>query len=269
MSSITTKSGKAIKPIGIGTWGIGGTWQKEVGNEQESIELIKYAISRGQNHIDSGQIYGGGYTDEIIGEAINDLRREDLLLSDKLWETNVENGKAEIAVDEMLKKIRTDYLDILYIHKPWENYPWRDAIPQINDLIDKNKVRYFAVSNFNLEQLKEAVKLSRHRIVANQLHYNILNKTEINQEMFNFCSNNDIRIIAYKPLERTGVLDNKTLLRISKKYKSTPAQIAIAWILKKGMWTIPGLSSNEFIEDNLKSININLSQNDVEILDNL
>lgn len=264
-----TLSGKKIHPIGIGTWGIGGTWEKETGNEQKGIDAIKYAIKNGLNHIDSGQIYGGGYTDELIGEAIIKFNRKDLYIANKLWETNVAKGKAKLAVELMLKKLGTDYIDLLYIHKPWDDFPWREAIPQINHLIKSGIVRQFGVSNFNLAQTKEAASISNYPIAANQLHYNVIYKEEVNLEMKRFCKQNNMQIIAYRPLERAEILQNDVVNKIAMTNNVSAAQVALAWILNQNIFPIPGAMERAYTKQNILSVNIKLSDKEINQLNSL
>ncbi len=123
-----TKSGIALFPIGIGTWNIssqrrtsdptakyGGT-EKVLGGEESEIEALRYSISKGQNHIDCAELYGAFYTDEVVGRALAGQKREDLYVADKLWKTSVGKGLVRLTVELMLKKLGTDYLDMLYIH---------------------------------------------------------------------------------------------------------------------------------------------------------
>lgn len=184
-----TKSGKKLFPIGIGTWNIAGTFTSDPsakykgavpsrGNEESEIDAIRYSISKGQNHIDCAELYGGFYTDEVVGKAIAGLEREDLYIADKLWKTSVGKGLVRPTVEKMLKKLGTDYLDMLYIHAPWPEVNWQEAIPQIDELIDTGIVRDFGVSNFTIADMEEAQKLAKHPIVANQMNYNILYKND-------------------------------------------------------------------------------------------
>ncbi len=266
---LTTASGKPLNPIGIGTWGIVGTWEKTTEHEAEGIEGLRYSVQKGQNHIDSGQIYGGGYTDEFIGKAIKGLERKDLFIGDKVWETNVATGKVQEAASEMLKKLGTDYIDLLYIHKPWDDFPWREAIPQIDELIDRGVVRQFGVSNFNLEQLQEAMKLSKHPVAANQLYYNLLHKQEVDDAMQAFCKEHDIQIIAYRPLEQGKVLENETVKQIAAAHSATPSQVALAWLVAKGTLTVPMAIDETFIDQNLRSLELQLTPEDMAKLDTL
>lgn len=266
---LKTLSGKSVHPIGIGTWGMGGTWEPVYGEEEQGIKAIRYSISKGQNHIDSGQIYGGGHTDDVIGQAIKDLPRKNLYIGDKVWETNVAKGKVRPAVESMLKKLGTDYLDLLYIHKPWRDWPWKEAIPQIDQLINEGLVRQFGASNFLLLQLKELMSLSKHPIVVNQLHYNIIYKQDADEAMQEFCKTHGIQAIAYKPLEKGEVLQNKTAQKIARERKVTPAQIALAWLLHHGFMAIPMAIEEKHIDQNLAALNIKLSPDEIRQLDSI
>lgn len=222
-----TKSGKSIHLIGIGTWLISGSFEADpnskykgaepkYGNEVQEIEAIKYSLSKGQNHIDCAELYGGFYTDEVVGRALADTNREDLYIADKLWKSSVGSGLVRATVEEMLKKLGTDYLDLLYIHAPFDDAPWREAIPQIDELIDEGIVLSFGVSNFTVKQMQEAMQLTKHSIVANQMNYNVLYKNEVDQEFRNYCKANDIKLVAYQPVKRKEVLADETIQRIAQ-----------------------------------------------------
>jgi diketogulonate reductase-like aldo/keto reductase len=265
--TLTTRSGKEVFSIGIGTWGIGGTWESEHTLEKEGIEAIRYSVSRGQNHIDCGEVYGAGHTEEIIGEAISPLNREDLFIGDKLWETSVANGLVRPAVMRMLERLKTSYIDVLCVHKPWEDWPWREALPQVNELIDEGLVRYLGASNLNINQIQEAMKLSRHPIVASQLHFNLLSRQDADESMRKFLTDNGIQLIAYKPFERGIVLQQEIVVSVAKKNNATPTQVALAWLIHHGAMPIPQATEKAFIDENIESINLKLSVEDIERLD--
>lgn len=266
---LNTASGKAVFPIGIGTWGMGGTWKKVIGNENVCIEAIQYSLLKGQNLIDSGEVYGEGYTDEIIGQAIEKVKREDIYLTDKLWENSVATGKVSAAVEKMLSKLQTNYLDMLYIHKPWDDWPWKDAIPQIDNLIDLGVVRSIGVSNFNLEQLKETIKLSRHPVVANQLLLNLSDRRSMQRSMINFCKDNNIQIITYRPLAKGALATSPVLQSIAKKRNLSAAQISLAWLLQQGFLVVTKSVQKKYIAENISSVKTELSKADIDRLTNL
>lgn len=273
-----TKSGKPLFPIGIGTWNIASRFELDPsqkyngtqavhGNEEAEIEALRYSIAKGQNHIDTAELYGAFYTDEVIGRAIAGLVRADLYIADKLWRTSLGKGLARPAVEEMLKKLGTDYLDMLYIHNRWPN--WQEAVPQIDKLIDEGLVRDFGVSNFTLADMQEAQDIAKHPVMANQMNYNVLYKEEVDESFRAFCRDNNIQIVAYQPVKRKAVLDNQVIKDIATAHHATPAQIALAWLLAKGTLPIPKAVTKKHIDDNLGAVNVHLSDQDLTILDNI
>lgn len=239
------------------------------GNEETEIEALRYSIEKGQNHIDCAELYGGFYTDEVVGRAIAGLTREDLFIADKLWKTSVGNGMVRPAVEAMLKKLGTYYLDMLYIHAPWEDVGWQAAIPQIDELIDEGIVGSFAVSNFTFEQMQETSQLAKHPIVANQMNYNVLYKDEVSDAFREYCTENGIALIAYQPIKRREVLQDGIILRIAAANDATAAQVALAWLLAKDTLPIPKATNKQHVDDNVATVNIKLSDEDIAALDNI
>ena len=277
MKYMRTRSGKELFPIGIGTWKIGGTFtanpsakykgaEPNYDNEAAEIEAIRYSIAKGQNHIDCAELYGAFHTDEVVGKAIVGLKREDLYIADKLWKTSVGKGLVRATVEKMLKKLGTDYLDMLYIHAPWEEIDWRESIPQIDELIGEGLVRDFGVSNFTITDMEQTRLIAKHPIVANQMNYNVLYDDEVSNEFQDYCRENNIQIVAYQPIKRQEVLENKNIQDIAKTHNATPAQIALAWLLAQGALPIPKAINKFHIDENVGAISIELSKQELELL---
>lgn len=273
-----TKSGKQLFPIGIGTWNIGGIWnpndptakykgaEPSYENEKMEVEAIRYSISKGQNHIDCAELYGAFHTDEVVGKAIVGLNREDLYIADKLWKTSVGDGLVRPTVKKMLEKLGTSYLDMLYIHAPWAEIPWKEAISQIDELINEGIVRDFGVSNFTIENMRETQAIAKHPIVANQMNYNVLYRNEVDDDFKDYCQENNIQIVAYQPIKRKEVLANEVVQEVAIRHNVSPASIALAWLLTQNILPIPKAIHKEHIDDNLASIEIVLSDEDINAL---
>lgn len=269
-----TKSGRPLFPIGIGTWNISGRFNADptakykgaepsYGNEDAEIAAIRYSISKGQNHLDCAELYGAFYTDEVVGRAIAGLERIDLYIADKLWKTSVGTGLVRPTVERMLEKLGTDYLDMLYIHAPWEEVNWQEAIPQIDELIDEGIVRHFGVSNFTIADMKQAQQIAKHPITANQMNYNVLYKDEVNGTFKAFCQEHDIQLVAYQPVKRQEVLSNETIQAIAQAHNATPAQVALAWLLAQNALPIPKAVNTQHIDENVAAVDIALSESDI------
>ncbi len=166
----------------------------------------------------------------------------------------------------MLKKLGTNYLDLLYIHAPWADVNWQEAIPQIDELIEEGVVREFGVSNFTITDMQGAQQLAKHQIVANQMNYNVLYKTEIDDNFRKYCQNNNIQIVAYQPVKRQEVLADKVIEEIAMNHSVSPAQIALAWLLCQNAIPIPKAINKHHIDENIEAVNITLSEKDLVAL---
>jgi diketogulonate reductase-like aldo/keto reductase len=276
-----TKSGKPLFPIGIGTWNIGGRFNPDTptakykgaepsyDNEENELEALRYSVLKGQNNFDCAELYGAFHTDEVVGKAIAGFERADLYIADKLWKTSVGKGLVRPTVEKMLKKLGTNYLDMLYIHAPWAEVSWQEAIPQIDQLIDEGIVREFGVSNFTVADMREVQKVAKHPIAVNQMNYNVLYKDEVNEEFLKFCRENNVQIIAYQPVKRQEVLENTVIQDIAEAHKVSPAQVALAWLLSKGALPIPKATNKKHIDENVASVEMVLSEDDLAKLDSL
>jgi diketogulonate reductase-like aldo/keto reductase len=239
------------------------------GNEEAEIEALRYSIAKGQNHIDCAEMYGGFYTDEVVGRALAGVERTDLYIADKLWKTSVAKGRVRPTAEKMLAKLGTDYLDLLYIHTPFGDAPWQEAIPQIDALIDEGVVRGLGVSNFTIRDMKQVESLAKHPIAANQMNYNVLYKTEVDQAFQEYCAQHGIAIVAYQPIKRQEVLRSTSIQEIAKARGATPAQIALAWLLVKGALPIPKAIQMSHIDENLGALQVELTPEEVSSLDSL
>lgn len=275
---LQTKSNKPLHPIGIGTWNISSVFEADPtakyhgtravhGNEAAEIEGLRYSLDKGQNHIDCAEMYGAFYTDEVVGRAIADYNREDLFIADKLWKTSVGKGQVRPIVEQMLQKLGTSYIDLLYIHNVWDH--WQEAIPQIDELIDEGIVRYFGVSNFTVEQMQEAQVIAKHPLAANQMNFNVLYKDEVDQTFRNFCKQHDIQIVAYQPIKRQEVLGNETVQAIASAHNATPAQVALAWLLQVDALPIPKATNKAHIDENLRAVVLKLTDAEMIKLEEL
>lgn len=269
-----------INPIGVGTWMMGGgvyieskTPYSDYDNDERDIAAIKYSIEKGQNHIDGAELYGAGHTDELIGVAMKDFDRSKLFVASKIHRSHAKRKAIIPTTKDILRRMQTDYLDMLYIHAPFPEIPMDEYIAGLNDTVEEGLARNIAVSNFTVEQLKQAMDLSKYPIIVNQLRYNILYKTDANQEMINFCKENNIMIVAYRPVERKLLADETTdpiVLEIAQKYSKTPAQIALNWLVSQdNVVAIPKASNSKHIDENLETLTFELEQEDIDKLNKI
>ena len=261
-----------VNPIGIGTWGVGGFMEAEYGKDREEIEAIQYSLKKGQNHIDTAEMYGNGHAEEIVSDAIKGSDRNKLFIASKVHRNYTESGGVLKSTENILIRLNVDYLDLLYIHAFWEGEDMKDYLDGVNEAKEQGLVINVGVSNFNTSQLKWAYSKTKNPIVANQMNYNILHQIEVPQEMKDFCIEKDIMIVAYRPVERGELADktkDKNVLKLADKYSKTPAQIAMNWLIaQENVVTIPKSTNKIHIDENLGALEFDLEPDDIERLNN-
>jgi diketogulonate reductase-like aldo/keto reductase len=240
--------GFEVNPIGI------GTWQME---SESDIGAIRYSLEREQNHIDTAEMYGLGRTEEIVGQAIKGFDRSKLFIASKIWRDHAQNESVIPAVKAMLGRLGTDYLDLLYIHHPWTdpvNY-----ITGMNDAFEAGLVKQLGVSNFNVDQLKQVIRLSKHPITAIQNRLNLEYPGSIPMDLKLFCHDNDIAIVAHSPLQG-GLHRGKD---IARHHNASEAQVVLAWMVQEDLLPIPKASDRRHIDENLVALELKLSDEEL------
>ena len=229
-----------------------GTWQL---NPRTALQSIGYALEIGLRHIDTAQVYNN---EETVGEAIkqSSVKREDIFLTTKLWENHLLDKASVIkGAEDSLKKLQTDYVDLLLIHWPFPEMPLAECLATLTKLKNKGKIRFIGVSNFTKVLLEEALHWCP-QIVTNQIEYHPL----LNQEtLLQTIRKHKLFLTAYSPLARGHITKIKQLEVIGKKYNKTPAQVTLRWLIEqKNVITV-------FKSDNLKRIKANANIFDFQL----
>ena len=272
-------NGKVLHAIGIGTWAMGGarheddTGYADYDRDAQEVDAIRYSISKGQNHIDTAQMYGEGHCEEIVGQALVGLNRDDLFIASKVNKTHASRSAVPRATEGMLKRLGINRLDLLYVHGPWDVVPMSEYINGVNDALEAGLTDTIGVSNFDLAQLKRAMAITRHPIVANQVLYNLFERKLATPEFLDFCRENEIMIVAYRPLERKKLADQcsrEEITRVAANCGRPVSHIALNWLISQtGVVAIPKASMHEHIDENLAATDFALSAEDMQLLDGL
>ncbi|AFK18579.1 aldehyde reductase [Haloferax mediterranei ATCC 33500] len=241
--------------LGLGTW--------ENTNPDECENAVKTALEMGYRHIDTAQIYGNE-AEVGAGIAAADVDRDDIFLATKVWIDELSSDDVIQSTRESLDKLGVDYVDLLYVHWPAGEYDAEETLAAFDELVDEGLTKRVGVSNFEPEQLREAVELSESGIFANQIELHPLLQQD---ELREVCADEDIEIVAYSPLARGTVFDVDVLSDIAEKHDVSEAQVSLAWIREKGVTAIPKATSEGHIEDNWKSLDLELDDEDIETID--
>ncbi|MFH1325855.1 MAG: aldo/keto reductase [Candidatus Falkowbacteria bacterium] len=257
-----------IPLLGLGTWGMGGRLERDESNKQESIQALKTGLDLGFRLIDTAEIYAQGLSEEIVGEAIKNYQRQNIFITTKVWQGNLHYKNVLSAAKQSLARLQTNYVDLYLIHWPNENIPLSESMSALEKLVDNGLVKHIGVSNFSVDLMQKAQKCLDHtKISANQIEYNLINRSA-EQVIIPFCKQNDIKVIAYCPLAKGALTDNnsnnKTLQLLAVKYKKTPTQIALNWLISQNIVAIPKAINRTHMEENLGALGWKLERGDVK-----
>ncbi|GAB3667243.1 aldo/keto reductase [Halopiger thermotolerans] len=238
-----------------------GTWQNE--DPEECAESVRTALETGYRHIDTAQAYDN---EEAVGEGIEraDVDREDVFLATKVWIDNLAHDDVLETTRESLDRLGVDYVDLLYVHWPARTYDAEETLSAFSELYDEGLIERVGVSNFQPEQLEEAVEICDAPIFANQVELHPLLPQE---ELREVCDAHDVEVVGYSPLARGQVFDQPEIQEIAAKHDVSEAQISLAWAREKGVTVIPKATGEEHIQDNFESLAVDLDADDVETID--
>jgi diketogulonate reductase-like aldo/keto reductase len=252
------RTGIKLPVIGLGTWQYRG-----------GIEPLQTGVALGACFIDTAESYG---TEEVVGQAIRGARQK-VFLATKVAPRHFRYFELIQSANESLRRLKTDYIDLYQLH--WPNYtvPIEETMGAMEELVDVGKVRFIGVSNFMLRDLEKAQRaLTKHRIVSNQVRYNLIDRT-IEPCLLRYCQEHDIGVIAHSPLAtnlaniQKGDPEN-VLGQLAEATGGTPAQVAIQWCCSKpGVVTIPKANLEQHVRENSVACDIPLSSEQLQLLD--
>lgn len=263
--------GFSIPSIGLGTWQMGGReTRNRADNGDSSVAALTAGLKMGYTHIDTAEMYAEGFTEEIVGRAISKFDRAKLFLTTKVWKTHLKYDDVLKAAEGSLKRLKTDYIDLYLIHQVNDAVPLEETVRALNRLQKEKVIRSIGVSNFAVERLKRAQACSDAPIVANQVHYNLKVREAAAAGMLEYCQENDVMLIAWRPFQRGGMLGDqmpKLLLDLAAKYSKSPSEIAISWLLtQKNVVTISMSRNPLHMSRNLDAASWRMEPKDLDLL---
>jgi diketogulonate reductase-like aldo/keto reductase len=264
MRTVVLPSGEAVPALGMGTWRMG----EDRAMRAEEIETLRSGLELGVTLIDTAEMYGEGRTEELVGEALNH-RRDRAFVVSKVYPHNASRSDAIAACERSLRRLRTDRIDLYLLH-------WRGAVPleetleAFTTLQRKGKIRYYGVSNFDVEDLEEWWRLPRgSSITTNQVLYN-LNRRGIEWDLLPWLRERRVPIMVYSPIEQGRLTREKRLANVARPSGLTAAQVALAWLFSSNdIIVIPKTSSLSRLQENLRALDHELTPDLLAELDRL
>lgn len=263
-STVTLSNGIKMPVIGLGTY--------LSNNDEEVVNAVKWALSAGYRLIDTAMTYDN---EEGIGKGIREsgVKREELFITTKLWNTDQGYDNTLQAIDTSLEKLGLTYVDLYLIHWPTADDKGVVSINKreetwkaMEEIYKSGKAKAIGVSNYTIRHLEEMKNYAKITPMVNQVEFHPFLYQE---ELLNYCKQNNIQLEAYRPLTKGKKLNNKTIKEIANKYNKTDAQILLRWSLQHGCVAIPKSVHKERIEENINIFDFELSAEDMEKLDSL
>jgi diketogulonate reductase-like aldo/keto reductase len=236
-------------------------------HDQETVEILRHALDIGYTHLDTAESYGGGHTEELIGQALQGRDRGKIFLTTKVSPSHIRYGDVLTSLEKSLRRLQTSYVDLYLIHWPSDRIPLEESFRALNEAVQRGLVRYLGVSNFSLRQLQEAETFSKSPIATNQVPYSLSDRQYARNGVLGYCQERGILLTAYSPL-KGGVLRDRAVRATARKYHVTPAQVALHWLVRQpGVITIPKSGNRQRLRENLEAADLVLPLADLQELD--
>jgi len=264
MKNYTLTNGITIPEIGFGTWLL---------EADKVTEPLKIALAKGYTHIDTAAIYNN---EKEIGAVLKNanVKREELFITSKCWNSERGYEKTLAAFEQTLANLQTDYLDLYLIHWPANETQFPKNWQELNagtwkafeEIYASGRAKAIGVSNFNTNHLTALFETAIVKPMVNQIEFH---PGHSQVELVQFCQAHNLLIQAWSPLGSGRILNNDLIVSLAKKYAVSVGQICINYCLAKGTLPLPRSSSEQNIEANLSSTHFELSQEDVQLIDEM
>jgi diketogulonate reductase-like aldo/keto reductase len=279
MKSIVLPDDERVPVLGQGTWRMGENKRAHA----DEVAALRFGIERGMTLIDTAEMYGEGGAEKVVADAIEG-RRDRVFIVTKVYPHNASHTELPKACERSLKRLRIETIDLYLLH-------WRDKTPPLQETVETfeklrtaGKIKRWGVSNFDVDDMEELFAIENGRNCAtNQVLYNLENR-EIEFDLLPFLHqqsalNHQLVLMAYSPVGHgRGLLENRIVRNIAKRRDATPAQVALAWVLRHQgppsdgfaaakVIAIPKASNEKHVRENARSIDIKLTKEDFAELD--
>jgi len=264
MKTVSLLDGARVPALGQGTWHMGENPRAR----KDEVAALRLGIELGMTLIDTAEMYGEGDAEKVVADAIEG-QRDRMFVVTKVYPHNASRTELPKACERSLKRLRIDVIDLYLLH-------WRERSTQLAETVEAfeklraaGKIKRWGVSNFDVDDMEELWSIENGaNCAANQVLYNLENR-EIESGLLQWSQKNEIPIMAYSPVGHgRGLLESATLKKIAKRHDTTTSQIALAWVLRQlRVIAIPKASKEKHVRDNARSIEIELTNEDLADLD--
>lgn len=253
MQTVKLNNGVEMPVLGYGVYQV---------SPEECERCVSDAISVGYRSIDTAQAY---QNEEGVGNAITKcgVPRNELFITTKIWISNGDYEKAKASIGESLKKLQTDYIDLLLIHQPFNDY--YGTYRAMEEAYRAGKVRAIGVSNFYPDRFIDIAEFNEIKPAVNQVETHVFNQQVKAQEIM---QNYGTQIMSWGPFAegRNDFFTNETLIKIGAKYNKSVAQVALRFLIQRGVVVIPKSTHKERMIENLDVFDFTLPAEDMKAI---
>jgi diketogulonate reductase-like aldo/keto reductase len=255
--------GERVPALGQGTWTMGEDRRRR----KEEIAALRLGIDLGMRLIDTAEMYGNGGAEKVVAEAIAG-RREEIFLVSKVLPEHATRRSIVQACERSLKRLETDRIDLYLLHWREEDVELAELVEAFTALARAGKIRHWGVSNFDVADMEELAGLPGGKAVAaDQVMYNLARRG-IEHDLLPWCRRRRIAIMAYSPLDEGRLARSRKLAGIAPKLDTTPAQLALAWLLRQAnVVAIPKSADAAHVRQNFAALDLRLGAKELAALD--
>jgi diketogulonate reductase-like aldo/keto reductase len=245
-----------------------GTWNMERDDPAAAVDALRAGTDAGMTHIDTAEMYGGGRVEELVGEAIAG-RRDELFLVSKVLPNNASFKGVLRACEASLRRLGTDRLDVYLVH--WRSrHPLEGTIEAFEKLVNDGKIGAWGVSNFDVDDLEEALAIAGPgRIACNQVLYH-LGERAIEHAVLPWCREHEVAVVAYSPFgsghfPAPGTSGGRVLVEVAAAHGAAPHQVALRFLVREpGVFAIPKASRADHAVENAAAATLELTSAELE-----
>ena len=262
MRTVGLPSGERIPVLGQGTWGMG----EDPAERADELRSLLLGIDLGLTLIDTAEMYADGNAEELVADAIAG-RRDGVFVVSKVLPANATRTGTKKACTRSLKRLRTDRIDLYLLH--WRGQlPLAGTVEALTELKHEGAIRHWGVSNFDVVDLAELITVTGGgEAETDQVLYNLSHR-QAEHELLPWCRDWGMPLMAYSPVDRGALVQNDIVVEIAEKHDATPAQVALAWVLRNdGVCAIPKASIPEHVRENVRALDLRLDNEDHKLLD--
>ena len=259
---VRLRNGDQVPALGQGTWNMG----ESAAQATAEVKALQAGMELGMTLIDTAEMYADGGAERIVGRAIAG-RRDEVYVVSKVLPHNASRRGTITACEASLKRLGTDRLDLYLLH--WRgSHPLSATVEAMQALVAQGKIRGWGVSNLDTDDIDELLEEDNGgQCLTNQVLYN-LSRRGIEYDLLPESLERGVPIMAYSPIEQGRILKNAALSAIAQRHGVTPAQVALAWVLRQpGVIAIPKASDKEHVRQNRACLDITLADTDLKELD--